>query len=231
MSMVANRAIHLIGSKFLPYGLMAEHASQDVPIDLNDGDTSGHDYTAIFDDSEPGSTYYQPWATDAVGKKFVGPPLSDLNGTNVGSDEFFLLHQGGGVLKLDTIDTNYTGFKVAVGGWTISVGKEYWDAGLRNTDTSSSAHADTQSTAPAEGEILIQNSAGASIKIDASGNVIIDSQGSIKLGGSGASNNVISDADSTSTVVGTNLIMVPLFSHPTGHTHNIVAGQSETKVT
>jgi len=233
MSMVANRAIHLVGSKFLPFGLMAEHASQDIKIDIND-ESDGYDYTGIFADDVPGSAYYQPWDTSATGKKFVGPPNAALPNTttDVGSDTFYLLHQGGGVFKLypQPADTDYSGMKIAVGGWTISVGKEYWDAGLQNKDTSSSAHADTQGTAPVEGQILMQNSAGASIKVAANGDVIIDSQGSIKLGGDSAASNVLSDADETSVVVGLNLVNAPLWSHTAGHKHSIVAKQSEVKV-
>lgn len=231
MSTVANRAIHLIGSKFLPYGLMAEHASQSAKIDIND-ESDGYAYADIFDDAEPSSTYYQPWATDAIGKKFLGPPHADLGGTEVGSDEFYLLHQGGGVMKMypQPSDTEYTGFKIAVGGWTISVGKEYWDAGIQNVDSSGDAHVDTRSTAPVEGQILLQNSAGASIKIDPSGDIIIDSQGAIKLGGASASNNVLSSADTTDKHIVTNAFGIPTYEAPIGHDHDITAGQSEVKV-
>jgi hypothetical protein len=50
------------------------------------------------------------------------------------------------------------------------------------------------------------------------------------LGGASAGSNVLSDADVTSIVVGVNLLNVPLWSHTTGHTHTIVAKQSEVKV-
>lgn len=224
MSTVANRAIHLIGSKFLPYGLMAEHASQLTKIDLNIEDSDGYAYADIFDDSEPGTAYYQPWDPSMGSDWLLGPPHSDLSGTDVGSNEFYLLHQGGGLFRLypQPSDTEYTGLKIAIGGWTISVGKEYWDAGIQNVDTSSGAHTDTQSTAPVEGQIVLQNSAGAYIKMDPSGNVVIESQGTIKLG-TNATQAVVTHGDSTG--VATTKMLFFMDAPP--HSHQEESDQSE----
>ena len=227
MSLVGNRTMMLIGSKFLPFGLLANHAFHStVKMDLNDDPPTTPDYATKFDNGDPDSvTYYEPWATTADSAPFMSPPDSVL------ADQFFMLHQGGGLIKMypQPTDTNYTGFKIAIGGWTISVGTEYWDAGLQNLDTSTNAHADTQATAPVVGQVLIQNAAGAYIKMDASGNIEIDSKGSIKLGKT-ASNNVISDADTTDQHIVTNAFGIPTYEAPSGHNHGIVAGQSEVKV-
>lgn len=226
VSLVGNRTMMLIGSKFLPFGLLGNHAfHSSIEFDLNDETTS--DYATKFDNSDPDvTTYYEPWATSASGAPFMSPPDSVL------SDQFFMLHQGGGMIKMypQPSDTNYSGMKIAVGGWTISVGTEYWDVGLQDLDTSTNAHADTQGTAPVAGQILVQNAAGAYMKMDASGNVEIDSKGSIKLGKT-ANNKVISDADTTDKHIVINAFGIPSYDEPaTGHDHGIVAGQSEVLV-
>ena len=231
MSTVANRAIHLIGSKFLPYGLMAEHASQDVNIGINDG-SDGYAYADIFDDAEPSSTYYQPWDTSASGKKFVGPPHADLNAdADVGSDEFYLLHQGGGLLKMAPINTDYTGTKMSSDGMTIAVGTKYWDAGLQNKDTHDSPALDSTVVT---GELNIVHESGAKIRIDTSGNVYIDTNGqTLYLGDSGSSpQDIVKHGDSTTVHSTINFMGAPCYDQTVtpGHSHTVVASQSEVKI-
>ncbi len=225
MSTVANRAIHLVGSKFLPYGLMAHHASQDVKIDIND-ESDGYAYTDIFDDAEPSSTTYQPWDASASGKKFVGPPSSDLSGNDVGSDEFYLLHQGGGLLKMAPLNTHYTGTKIAADGMTIAVGTEYWDAGIQNNDTGHSGSAPDSTVLT--NVLAFIHGTGASIKIDANGalslvsadgqdySITATGTGVVILGSKGKQ--AIGHGDGTSTDTG-------LFGYT--HSHTVSKSQDE----
>jgi len=234
MSIVANRAIHLVGSKFLPFGLMAEHASQDIKIDLNEPESDGYAYTSIFDDAVPSSTYYQPWDTSATGKKFVGPPNEAFpsTATNVGSDTFYLLHQGGGVFKMVPVNTDYTGIKMAADGMTIAVGTEYWDAGLRNKDTGHTSPAPDSTIV--SGELNIVHESGAKVRIDTTGNVYIDTNGQILyLGDSGGSpQNVVKHGDSTSAHITVNMLGMICYDQTVtpGHTHTVVASQTEVKI-
>lgn len=252
-TLVAQRAMVLAGGRFLPFGLLAEHASQtDVKIDINDGHEDGYAYSALFDNSEPTpGTYYDPWADTIGSKKFLSPPDS------VPANTLFFLHQGGGLLKMDPLDTDYTGSKITAGGFTISVGKKYWAAGLKDQNDCSGEGvvAATKDTDPIDGVIRIQNEVGAYIEWTAAGGITIataDGQtftvtstgagdlvveapgdGKVRLGGSGAAHNVISDNDNTDSVaLKDGIFQVPILTTTFAviHNHGLTAGQSDVKV-
>lgn len=252
-TLVAQRTMVLAGGRFLPFGLLAEHASQtDVKIDINDGEEGGYDYSALFDNSEPTTDYYyDPWATTIGSKKFLSPPDS------VAADTLFMLHQGGGLLKMAPLDTDYTGTKITAGGFTASVGKKYWAAGLKDQNDCSGegVAVATKDTDPINGVIRIQNEAGAYVEWTAAGGITIataDGQtftvtstgdgdlvveapggGNVLLGGSGASHNVISDGDSTTTVgLKDGIFQVPVLTmaFEAVHGHGLTALQSDVKV-
>jgi hypothetical protein len=241
------------GGRFLPFGLLAEHASQtDVKIDINDGTEGGYAYSALFDNSEPTpGTYYDPWADTIGSKKFLSPPDS------VPANTLFFLHQGGGLLKMAPLDTDYTGAKFTAGGFTVSVGKKYWAAGLKDQNDCSGEGvvAATKDTDPIDGVIRIQNEVGAYIEWTAAGGITIataDGQtftvtstgagdlvveapgaGNVLLGGSGAAYNVISDNDSTDSVaLKDGIFQVPILTttFAVTHNHGLTAIQKDVKV-
>lgn len=260
MSLVGNRTMMLIGSKFLPFGLLGNHAFHStIKFDLNDGTTS--DYATRFDNGDPNSVnYYEPWDSNATSKLFMSPP------DNVLANQFFMLHQGGGVMKIfeQPLAINYSGLKIAMGGITISAGTKYWGAGMKDQDDcSSEGVADaTKTTNPVSGTIRIQQENGAYIELGANGqvtivtgngqdytidvddngdlilrtegtgDVILDAAGSgvVKLGGSGAVTNVVKHGDSTSAHVVINAFGISTYEATTGHTHTVNASQTEVKV-
>lgn len=254
-TLVAQRTMVLAGGRFLPFGLLAEHASQtDVKIDINDGKEDGYSYSALFDNSEPTpGTYYDPWADTIGSKKFLSPPDS------VPANTLFFLHQGAGLLKMAPLTgaTDYTGTKLTAGGFTISVGKKYWAAGLQDKDDCSAEDVATatKDTDPVDGVIRIQNEVGAYVEWTAAGGITIataDGQtftvtstgagdlvveapgaGNVLLGGSGASHNVISDNDSTDSIaLKDGIFQVPILTttFAVTHNHGLTAGQSDVKV-
>jgi len=255
-TLVAQRAMVLAGGRFLPFGLLAEHASQtDVKIDINDGKEDGYDYSGvsgIFDNAEPTTGYYyDPWAGTIGSKKFLSPP------DTVGANTLFFLHQGAGLLKMAPLDTDYTGTKLTAGGFTISVGKKYWAAGLKDQNDCSGEDvvAATKDTDPVDGVIRIQNEVGAYIEWTAvggitiatangqtftvtstgTGNLVVEAPGAgnVLLGGSGAAHNVISDNDSTDSVaLKDGIFQVPILTTAFAviHDHGLTALQSDVKV-
>ena len=255
-TLVAQRAMVLAGGRFLPFGLLAEHASQtDVKIDINDGTAGGYAYSALFDNEEPVTDYYyDPWEDTIGSKKFLSPPDS------VAANTLFILHQGGGLLKmapLEPSDMDYTGTKFTAAGFTVSVGKKYWAAGLKDQNDCSGEDVAvaTKDTDPVNGVIRIQNEAGAYVEWTAAGGITIataDGQtftvtstgagdlvveapgdGKVRLGGSGAAHNVISDGDSTTTVAlkdGVFQVPVMTMAFEAVHGHGLTAGQTDVKV-
>ena len=256
-TLVAQRAMVLAGGRFLPFGLLAEHASQtDIEIGLNEKDADGkeikYSYSDLFKNEEPTTDYYyDPWADTIGSKKFLSPPDS------VAANTLFILHQGAGLLKMAPLDTDYTGAKFTAGGLTISVGKKYWAAGLKDQNDCSGEGvvAATKDTDPVDGVIRIQNEVGAYVEWTAVGGITIataDGQtftvtstgagdlvveapgaGNVLLGGSGASHNVISDNDSTDSVaLKDGIFQVPILTttFAVTHDHGLTAGQSDVKV-
>jgi len=252
-TLVAQRAMVLAGGRFLPFGLLAEHASQtDVKIDINDGAEGGYAYSALFDNEKPVTDYYyDPWVDTIGSKKFLSPP------DTVGANTLFILHQGAGLLKMAPLDKDYTGTKLTAGGFTISVGKKYWAAGLKNQNDCSGEDvvAATKDTDPVDGVIRIQNEVGAYIEWTAAGGITVataDGQtftvtstgagnlvveapgaGNVLLGGSGAAHNVISDNDSTDSIaLKDGIFQVPILTttFAVTHNHGLTAGQSDVKV-
>jgi len=258
MSIIANRNIMLAGNKWLPHGLLAAHDSTGINIDLNDEDDSGYSYASLFDNADPGSTaYYEPWDSITTppldSKKFLKPPDS------IPENTFYLLHQGGGVIKIEDLDTDYSGIKIAAGGMTIAIGEGFWDAGLQNVDDHTSHHADAPNSAAVKDTLKFIHPTGAYFEIDANGKITIttaDGQdfvlsstgsgdfvieapggGKVLLGGASASHNVISDNDKTnSKILLDKIFQLPVTDagiDPTGfigHRHGLVTYQSEVQV-
>ena len=238
LSLVGNRVMFLSGNMFLPHGLLSDFEARNVNIDLNDDDVDGHSYASVFDNaSEPNATsnpYYEPWDGSLGAKKFLQPPVVD--------EGYVLVHDGGGMIRIQKGTENHSNMRLGARGVTIFVGQKYWNAGLKDE----TSHDSPAPVSTIEDDVFkIVHHSGAYIKIDANGKINIvtaDGQdyeiagtgaGSVLLG-SGATNNVIAEnVDTDTTTLIDSIFQLPCRDATTqlpAHKHGLTAGQSEVKV-